>query len=83
MAFWNNKNTDDVVDLARKVAVVVFGKKYGWICRSKSVKDASNRMKELDKEIREYMDSVVKNKNNKDAVEKLDNLYEKYLNGGK
>lgn len=83
MAFWNNKSTVDVVDLARKAAVVTFGKKYGWICRSKSVKDASNRMKELDEEIQKYIDSVVKNKNNKAVVEQLDSLYEKYLNGGK
>ena len=81
MAFWNNRNSD-VVDLARKAAVVTFGKKYGWICRSKSVKDASNRMKELDKEIQEYIDSVVNNRNNKVVVEQLDSLYEKYLNGG-
>ena len=84
MAFWNNKSKDnDVADLVRKVAVVTFGKKYGWICRSKSVKGACNRMKELDEEIQKYIDLVVKNKNNKDAVKQLDSLYEKYLNGGK
>lgn len=83
MAFWNSKNMDYAADLARKAAVVVFGKKYGWICRSKSVKDASNRMKDLDKEIQEYIDSVVKNRNNREVVEQLDHLYEKYLNGGK
>lgn len=83
MAFWNNKSTDNVADLTRKVAVVVFGKKYGWICRSKSTKDAANRMRELDEEIQKYVDSVVKNKNNKAVVEQLDSLYEKYLNGGK
>lgn len=56
MAFWNNKSTVDVADLARKAAVVTFGKKYGWICRSKSAKDAANRMKELDEEIQKYID---------------------------
>ena len=81
MAFWNNKSTVDVADLARKAAVVTFGKKYGWICRSKSAKNASNRMVELDRELRQYIDYVIKSSSNKSAMEQLDSLYEKYLNG--
>ena len=84
MAFWNNKNSvADVTDLARKVAVVTFGKKYGWICRSKSNKDAPNRMIELDKELQKYMELVIRDRNNKTLMKQLDSAYEKYLNGGK
>ena len=84
MAFWNNKSNDnDVADLARKVAIVTFGKKYGWICRSKSTKDAPNRMRQLDKELQKYIDVVMKDRNNKTIMSQLDSLYEKYLNGGR
>lgn len=84
MAFWNNRSTDnDVADLARKVAIVTFGKKYGWICRSKSTKDAPNRMIELDKELQKYIELALRDRNNKTFMKQLDSLYDKYLNGGK
>ena len=84
MAFWNNKTSDnDVADLVRKVAVVTFGRKYGWICRSKSSKDASERMRQLDRELQKYIDVVMKDRNNKTIMSQLDSLYERYLNGGK
>ena len=82
MAFWNTKSSvADVADLARKAAVVTFGKKYGWLCRSKSSANASNRMVELDKELQKYIDVVVKDRNNKTLMSQLDSLYERYLNG--
>lgn len=85
MAFWNNhRSTDkDVADLARKVAIVTFGKKYGWICRSKSTKSASNRMIELDKELRKYLELAIRDRSNKTLMKQLDSMYDRYLNGGK
>lgn len=85
MAFWNNRRStdNDVADLARKVAIVTFGKKYGWICRSKSTKGASNRMIELDKELRKYLELAIRNRNNKTLMKQLDSMYDRYLNGGK
>ena len=82
MTFWNNRSkANDVADLVRKVAIVTFGRKYGWVCRSKSAKNASNRMVELDKELRKYIDYVIKNSSNKSVIQQLDSLYEKHLNG--
>lgn len=85
MAFWNNRRStdNDVADLARKVAIVTFGKKYGWICRSKSTKGALNRMIELDKELRKYLELAIRNRNNKTLMKQLDSMYDRYLNGGK
>lgn len=82
MAFWDNKSKAiDVANLVRKAAIVTFGRKYGWVCRSKSAKDASNRMVELDRELQKYIDHVIANKHNKADIKELDSLYEKYLSG--
>lgn len=82
--FSRNKtpNTSEYVELARKVAVVVFARKYGWITRSKSNKKSVSRMSGLDADLNEALSKAFSSTDVSKEIKSIETEYQTAIGGG-